>query len=329
MASGNTFGQEFKLTTWGESHGVAIGGVVDGCPAGIALNEQDIQTDLDRRKPGQSIITTARKEDDQVEILSGVFKGKTTGTPISLIIYNKDQRSKDYDNIKDNYRKGHADEVYDLKYGFRDYRGGGRASARETAMRVAGAAIAKKVLPDTVEVVAYSKQIQNIVVDEPKFEEIEQNPVRAADNKKAEQMVELIKEASRSEDSLGGIIEIVVKNCPIGLGEPVFDKLKADLAKGLLSIPAVVGFEYAGGFNVVHMKGSEHNEIEAGIYGGISNGKDIVMRIALKPTSTIGIGGRHDPCLLPRAVPVCEAMVKLVLVDHYLRNQVTKQEKIS
>lgn len=323
---GNTFGQLFRLTTWGESHGVAIGGVVDGCPAGIPLSEKDIQPDLDRRRPGQSIITSARLEADKVEILSGVFNGKTTGTPISLLIYNKDQRSKDYDKLKNVYRQGHADEVYDLKYGFRDYRGGGRSSARETAMRVAAAAIAKKILPKKTKVIAYTKQIQDVIVDQPKFNQIEQNPVRAADNHKAKQMVAIIKAASRSQNSVGGIIEVVVKHCPVGLGEPVFDKLKADLAKALLSINAVVGFEYGVGFYVVHLSGSDHNKIEVGMYGGISNGKDIVMRVAVKPTPTIGLGGRHDPCLLPRAVPICEAMVSLVLTDHYLRNTVTRYE---
>lgn len=321
---GNSFGQLFRLTTWGESHGVAIGGVIDGCPAGVSLSEADIQPDLDRRRPGQSLITSARLEADQVEILSGVFQGKTTGTPISLMIHNKDHRSKDYEKLKDVYRAGHADEVYDLKYGFRDYRGGGRSSARETAMRVAAAAIAKKILPKKTKVIAYTQQIQHLMVEQPKFSQIEQNPVRAADNAIAKQMVELIKAASRDQNSLGGIIEIVIKHCPAGLGEPVFDKLKADLAKALLSINAVVGFEYGAGFDVAYLTGREHNKIESGMYGGISNGKDMVLRVAVKPTATIGLGGRHDPCLLPRAVPICEAMVNLVLVDHYLRNNVAK-----
>lgn len=322
--SGNTFGQLFRVTTWGESHGKAIGGVIDGCPAGIRLSEKDIQPDLDRRRPGQSLITSARQESDNVEILSGVFKGKTTGTPISLIIYNRDQRPKDYDKLKNYYRPGHADEVYDLKYGFRDYRGGGRSSARETAIRVAAAAVAKKILPKKTRVIAYTKQIQDIIVDKPNLAVIEKNPVRAADTRQAKQMVEVIKAASRSGNSVGGIIEIVVKSCPVGLGEPVFDKLKADFAKVLLSINAVVGFEYGAGFEVSHLYGSQHNKIEVGMYGGISNGKDIVMRVAVKPTATIGLGGRHDPCLLPRAVPICEAMVNLVLADHYLRNKTSR-----
>ncbi|MDP3970383.1 MAG: chorismate synthase [bacterium] len=324
--AGNTFGQLFRVTTWGESHGHAIGGVIDGCPAGISLSIDDIQVDLDRRRPGQSIITTPRKELDKIKILSGVFEGKTTGTPISLAIKNQDQRSQDYAKLKTSYRKGHADEVYDLKYGFRDHRGGGRASARETAVRVAAGAVAKKILPKKTKVIAYTKQIQDLVVAIPKFNQIEQNPVRAADNKVAAEMVTLIKQAMRAKDSVGGIIEIVIKNCPVGLGEPVFDKLKADLAKGLLSIPAVVGFEYGAGFDVVAMYGSEHNDIEVGMYGGISDGKDITMRVAVKPTSSIKINGRHDPCLLPRAVPVCEAMVNLVLIDFYLRNKIVRSK---
>lgn len=322
---GNTFGQQFRVTTWGESHGVAIGGVIDGCPAGIRLTENDIQKDLDRRKPGQSSVTTTRTEQDKVEILSGVFNGKTTGTPISLIIHNTNQRSQDYAKLQDVYRKGHADETYDLKYGFRDYRGGGRASARETAVRVAAGAIAKKILPKATKIIAYTKQIQNLVVTKPKFSVIEKNPVRAADLAVAKKMVQLIEQAKANHNSLGGIIEIIVQHCPVGLGEPVFDKLKADFAKALLSINAVVGFEYGAGFHVAHLSGAQHNELEAGMYGGISNGKTMVMRIALKPTSSISVGGRHDPCLLPRAVPICEAMVNLVLADHYLRNKVTQQ----
>lgn len=321
---GNTFGQLFRVMTWGESHGKAIGGVIDGCPAGIKLSEKDIQPDLDRRRPGQSFITSARKEADKIEILSGVFEGKTTGTPISLIIYNHDQRPKDYDKLKNYYRPGHADEVYDLKYGFRDYRGGGRSSARETAMRVAAAAVAKKILPKKTKVIAYTKQIQDIIVDQPNLAVIEKNLVRAADSKKAKQMVEIIKAASRSGNSVGGVIEIVVKGCPAGLGEPVFDKLKADLAKALMSINAVVGFEYGAGFEVAQLYGSQHNKMEVGMYGGISNGKDIVMRVAVKPTPTVGMGGRHDPCLLPRAVSICEAMINLVLVDHYLRHRLSQ-----
>ncbi len=324
---GNTFGHLFRLTTWGESHGQAIGGVIDGCPAGIPLSEKDIQPDLDRRRPGQSNLTTERAETDQVEILSGVFEGKTTGTPISLIIYNKDQRPEDYEKIKNTYRKGHADETYDLKYGFRDYRGGGRASARETAMRVAGAAIAKKVLStagEKTKVIAYTKQIGDLTVNEPDFNVIEQNPVRAADLKVAKQMESAILEAKEAGDSLGATLEAQISNCPIGLGEPVFDKFKADLAKATLSINAVLGFEYGPGFDVANLKGSENNKIETGIYGGITNGKPITIRVALKPTASIKIEGRHDPCLAPRAVPVLEAMIWLTIVDHYLRQKTTK-----
>ncbi len=321
---GNTFGQQFRITTWGESHGAAIGGVIDGCPAGINLTAVDIQQDLDRRKPGQSSVTTARQEADQVEILSGVFEGKTTGTPISLLIHNTNQRSQDYAALKHIYRKGHADQTYDLKYGRRDYRGGGRASARETAVRVAAGAIAKKILPKTTKVIAYTKQIQNLVVTKPKFSVIEKNPVRAADLIVAKQMVQLIEHAKANHNSLGGIIEIVVQHCPVGLGEPVFDKLKADFAKALLSVNAVVGFEYGAGFNVAHLSGLQHNNLEVGMYGGISNGESMTMRIALKPTSSISVGGRHDPCLLPRAVPICEAMVNIVLADHYLRQRVAQ-----
>ncbi len=321
---GNTYGDIFKLTTWGESHGKAIGGVVDGCPANIELSEADIQPDLDKRRPGQSDVTTARQEADQVEILSGVFEGKTTGTPISLIIHNKDHKSDDYKELKNKHRAGHADETYDLKYGIRDYRGGGRASARETAMRVAGAAIAKKILPTDLRVTAYAKQIGEIVINKPKLEDIEKNNVRAADNKAAKQMEVLILEAKENNNSVGGIIEILIQTCPAGFGEPVFDKLKADLAKALLSINAVVGFEYGAGFEVATMNGAEHNKIEVGMYGGISNGKDMTLRVAVKPTASIDVGGRHDPCLIPRAVPVCEAMVNLVLVDHLMKNNLNK-----
>ncbi len=324
---GNTFGQLFKLTTWGESHGKAIGGVIDGCPAGITLSEKDIQPDLDRRRPGQSSVTTSRDEEDKVEILSGVFEGKTTGTPIALIIYNKDQRSKDYDKIKDTFRAGHADETYELKYGLRDYRGGGRASARETAMRMAAAAIAKKVLSEgkeTTKVTAHTKQIGDLVVSAPDFAVIEKNPVRAADLEVAKQMEAAILKAKEEGDSLGAMLEATIENSPIGLGEPVFDKFKADLAKACLSINAVLGFEYGAGFETANLKGSENNKIETGIYGGITNGKPITIRVALKPTASIKIDGRHDPCLAPRAVPVLEAMIWLVLTDHYLRQKTTR-----
>lgn len=324
---GNTFGQLFRVTTWGESHGKAIGGIIDGCPAGIPLAESDIQPDLDRRKPGQSKITTERKEDDKVEILSGVFEGKTTGTPISLIIYNKDQKPEDYDKLKDKYRPGHADKTYELKYGIRDHRGGGRASARETAMRVAAAAIAKKALSHMgikTKVTAYTKQIGELVIENPDLSVIEKNSVRAADLDIAKQMEKQILAAKESNDSLGAILEAQIENSPKGLGEPVFDKFKADLAKACLSINGILGFEYGAGFNVSNLKGSENNNLETGIYGGITDGKPIILRVALKPTSSINIKGRHDPCLAPRAVPVLEAMIWLVLVDHYLRQKTTQ-----
>lgn len=331
--AGSTLGQQFRITTWGESHGPALGVVIDGCPAGIPLTEADIQVELDRRKPGQTAITTPRKEADAVEILSGVFTGedgiqKTTGTPISLMIRNTDQRSGDYEKMKQEvpsgYRKGHADEVYDMKYGFRDHRGGGRASARETAARVAAGAIAKKVLPKELHVFGYSQQIGEVVGNTVDQSIIEDNDVRAADAEAAPKMVEAIKAAMRDRDSLGGVVELQIINCPVGLGEPVFDKLKADLAKAMLSIPAVVGFEYGAGFAAASMRGSEHNELEVGMYGGISNGQPMTLRVVLKPTSSIKVTGRHDPCVVPRAVPIVEAMAYLVLADLYLRNSTSK-----
>lgn len=325
--AGNTFGQLFRLTTWGESHGPAIGGVIDGCPPGISLNENDIQPALDRRRPGQSRVTTARQEDDHIEILSGVFEGKTTGTPIALFIENKDARSQDYAHLKGVYRPQHADETYDLKYGFRDFRGGGRSSARETAIRVAAGAVAQKMfkhLKLKTRVFAYTQKIQELEVKKPNFKVIEQNPVRAADLKIAHQMEKRILEAKKAGDSLGGIIEVTILGCPPGLGEPVFDKLKADFAKAFLSINAVLGFEYGAGFEAATLCGSENNTRENGMYGGISNGRPMVMRIAIKPTSSIQTVGRHDPCLLPRAVPIVEAMAWLVLADHYLRQRATR-----
>ena len=329
---GNTFGQLFQLTTFGESHGKAIGGVIDGCPSGISLSEKDIQPDLDRRRPGQSDLTTPRQEQDQIEILSGVFEGKTTGTPIGLLIHNQDAHSQDYEALKNFYRPGHADETYDLKYGFRDHRGGGRASARETAMRVAGAAIAKKIfrhLRLRTQVIGHTKQIGKWSVEKPDFSVIEKNPVRAANLRIAKKMEEEIRRLHAKGDSIGALIEIVILNCPIGLGEPVFDKLKADFAKALLSINAVTGFEYGPGFTTPTLKGTQNNKMDYGLYGGISNGRPITLRVALKPTSSIhlekqvkgAVKGRHDPCLAPRAVPIAEAMVWLVLADHYLRQR--------
>lgn len=324
---GNTFGTIFRVTTWGESHGKALGGVIDGCPAGIPLSEADIQPDLDRRRPGQSNITTSRNELDQVEILSGVFEGKTTGTPISLIIHNQDQKSKDYDKLRDVHRPQHADKTYELKYGIRDHRGGGRASARETAMRVAAAAVAKKMFSHkglSTQVIAHTQQIQELKVERPDFDVIEQNPVRAADLDIAQQMETRILELKEQGNSVGATIECTILNAPIGLGEPVFDKFKADLAKAMLSINAVLGFEYGAGFEAAQLTGKENNERKNGIYGGITDGNPITFRIALKPTSSIDVGGRHDPCLAPRAVPIVEAMAWLVLGDHTLRQLTTR-----
>src|SRR3989338_4473802 len=311
---GNTFGTIFRVTTWGESHGKAIGGVLDGCPAGIHLSEADIQPALDRRRPGQSEITTSRNESDRVEILSGVFEGKTTGAPLSLIIYNQDQRSEDYEKLKNVHRPQHADEVYELKYGIRDHRGGGRASARETAMRVAAAAVAEqmmKALGHTTRVIGHTRQIQELVVERPDFNVIEQNPVRAANLAVAKQMEARILKLRDQGDSVGATLECTILNAPIGLGEPVFDKFKADLAKAIMSINAVLGFEYGAGFEAAQLTGSQNNEYENGMYGGITNGKPLTFRIALKQTSSIDVGGRHDPCLAPRAVPIVEAMTWL------------------
>lgn len=332
---GNTFGTIFRITTWGESHGKAIGGIIDGCPAGIPLSESDIQPDLDRRRPGQSEVTTARQEEDRVEILSGVFEGKTTATPISLLIWNKDQHSEDYEKLKSIHRPQHADEVYELKYGIRDHRGGGRASARETAMRVAAGAVAKKLFKHLgleTRVIGYTQQIQEFIVTEPHFEVIEQNPVRTADLSIAKAMEERILALKEQGDSVGAILEVVIQNCPLGLGEPVFDKIKADFAKALMSINAVLGVEYGAGFQAGQLRGSENNLSENGMYGGITNGKEIRIRVAIKPTSSIQLEklapdapkGRHDPCLAPRAIPIVEAMCWLVLADHYLRNRVSQ-----
>lgn len=355
--AGNTFGTLFKISTWGESHGKGVGVVIDGCPAGIKINEGDIQKELDRRRPGQSDITTPRNEKDQVKIMSGIFEGRTTGTPISLMVLNEDQHSKDYSKTKDKYRPSHADYVYDAKYGFRDYRGGGRASARETIGRVAASVLAKKILKK-VKIMAYVKQIHKIEANiklktiEPK--NIEANIVRCPDEKAAKKMIKLIEKAKKEGDSLGGTIECVIKNVPAGLGSPVFNKLEARLAQGMLSLPACKGFEIGSGFASVLMKGSEHNdEINkksgrvitssnnaGGIVGGISNGMDIVFRVAFKPTATIfkkqktidkkgqnttlQMHGRHDPCVLPRAVPIVEAMATLVLADEMLIQKTTK-----
>ncbi len=349
--AGNTFGTLFRLTTFGESHGIAIGGVLDGCPPGITLDFEAIQNELDRRKPGQSAIVTQRKEPDTVQFLSGIFEGKSTGTPIGFSILNTNQKSQDYGHIKDSYRPSHADFVYDRKYGFRDFRGGGRSSARETASRVVGGAIAKQFLKG-LEINAYVSQVGEIRLDKNYQEldmgQIEKNDVRCPDPQMAEKMETYIKAIKKDGDTIGGVITCVAKNVPIGLGEPVFDKLHAELGKAMLSINAVKGFEYGSGFEGVKMKGSAHNDgfntdgstitnHSGGIQGGISNGMDIYFNVAFKPVATVlqpyetidregnrvqAQGkGRHDPCVVPRAVPIVEAMTALVLADFVLLNR--------
>ncbi len=344
--AGNTFGQIFKVTTFGESHGPAIGCVIDGVPPGLALSEPDIQHDLDRRRPGQSKITTQRQEEDKVEILSGVFEGKTTGTALAMLIRNQDQRSRDYDNIKNIFRPGHADYTYLMKYGHRDYRGGGRSSGRETACRVAAGAVAKKILDQhKIKIIAYTLAVKDIYAKKKDFGVIEKNMVRAPDLAAAEKMIAAIEEARKNQDSLGGIIEAVIHGCPPGLGDPVFDKINARLAYALMSIGTMRGIEFGEGFNAVKMSGSEHNDKffmdgkrvgtvtnhAGGILGGISTGEDIVLRVGVKPPSsipqkqktvsvdgkdtTVEVKGRHDPCICPRAVPVVEAMIALTIVD--------------
>ena len=347
--SGNSFGRLFTVTTFGESHGPAIGCVVDGCPPGMALDEQDIQADLERRRPGQSRHTTARKEPDRVKILSGVFEGQTTGTPIGLIVENVDQRSKDYSDIKDKFRPGHADYTYQQKYGIRDYRGGGRSSARETTMRVAAGAIARKYLHERlgVEVRGFVAQLGPIELQAADLSIVDDNPFFCADAERVPEL-EAYMDALREEgDSIGAKISVLASNVPPGLGEPVFDKLEADIAHGLMSINAVKGVELGAGFAAVSQKGSEHRDEMSpqgfvkndagGTLGGISSGQDILASIALKPTSSISkpgatidrqgreseivTTGRHDPCVGLRATPIAEAMVALVLMDHYLRHR--------
>lgn len=349
--AGNTFGTLFKLTTFGESHGVAIGGVLDGCPSGLELDLRAIQDDMDRRKPGQSAIVTQRKEPDTVEFLSGIFEGKTTGTPIGFAIRNTNQKSQDYSHIKDSYRPSHADYVYDQKYGFRDYRGGGRSSARETASRVVGGAIAKQFLKG-ITINAYVSQVGKMKLDKSyqnlDLSQIESNDVRCPDPEMAKKMEAYIKEVRKEGDTIGGIVSCVIRNVPVGLGEPVFDKLHADLGKAMLSINAVKGFEFGSGFEGVKMKGSQHNDQfnpdgstktnhSGGVQGGISNGMDIYFNVAFKPVATIIQAyetidkdgntvqaqgkGRHDPCVVPRAVPIVEAMAALVLADFTLLNR--------
>ncbi len=358
---GNSFGQMFRITTAGESHGPSYLVIVDGVPAGLELSEEDLKPDLDRRRPGQSRVTTSRDESDEPSILSGVFEGRTTGTPIAVAIQNKDQRPRDYSELREKFRPGHADFTFDAKFGFRDYRGGGRSSARETAVRVAAGAIAKKLLRVRygTSIVGYVKQIGEVAADVPDpasvtLDEVEANIVRCPDAAAAERMIDLIERLRREGDSIGGIAEIVAIGVPPGWGEPVFDKLKADLAKAMLSLPAVMGVEYGAGFAVARLRGSEANDpIEmregrvatltnrhGGMLGGISSGMPIVLRCAVKPTSsipreqdtvtrageptTIAVRGRHDPCLLPRFVPMAEAMMALTLADHALRHEAGK-----
>jgi len=349
--AGNSYGTLFRLTTFGESHGEALGGIIDGCPSGITLDLEAIQFEMSRRKPGQSAIVTQRKEPDDVQFLSGIFEGKTTGTPIGFIIPNTNQKSDDYSHIKDNYRPSHADYVYEKKYGVRDYRGGGRSSARETASRVVAGAIAKQMLPE-IKINAFVSSVGTIYLDKPyqdlDFSKTENNPVRCPDEESAIKMEEYIKVIKKQGDTVGGTISCVIQNVPVGLGEPVFDKLHAELGKAMLSINAVKGFEFGSGFEGSKMKGSEHNDLynqdgstktnlSGGIQGGISNGMDIYFRVAFKPVATImqkqdsldNKGnitemtgkGRHDPCVVPRAVPIVEAMAAIVIADFFLINK--------
>ncbi|WP_411895184.1 chorismate synthase [Winogradskyella sp. A2] len=354
--AGNSFGKLFKLTTYGESHGVAIGGIIDGCPAGIELDFDAIQNELDRRKPGQSKIVTQRKEPDSVEFYSGVFEGVTTGTPIGFAIKNTNQKSKDYSHIKDVYRPSHADYTYDKKYGVRDYRGGGRSSARETACRVVAGAIAKQFL-SSIKINAFTSAVGDIQLDKPyqdlDFNNIESNVIRCPDDIVAQQMISRINEIKKKGDTIGGVISCVIQNVPAGLGEPVFDKLHAELGKAMLSINAVKGFEYGSGFEGSKMLGSIHNDkfnedgstqtnLSGGVQGGISNGMDIYFNVAFKPVATtlqkqdtinssgetveMQGKGRHDPCVVPRAVPIVEAMAALVIADYMLlRRQETNK----
>jgi chorismate synthase len=349
--AGNSFGNLFKISTFGESHGKGLGGIIDGCPPGITIDLEFIQNELNRRRPGQSKIVTQRKEPDSVEFFSGVFEGKTTGTPIGFVIYNTNQKSKDYDHIKNVYRPSHADFTYEKKYGVRDYRGGGRSSARETASRVVAGAIAKQFLSE-IKINAYTSAVGSIILDksyqELDLSGIDSNAVRCPDQDTADQMINYISSIKKSGDTVGGIISCVIENVPIGLGEPVFDKLHAELGKAMLSINAVKGFEYGSGFKGASLQGSQHNDLfnpdgstitnmSGGIQGGISNGMDIYFNVAFKPVATIiqkqdalnSEGeivemqgkGRHDPCVVPRAVPIVEAMAALVLADAVLLNQ--------
>lgn len=360
--TGNTFGKLFSLTTFGESHGEAIGGIIDGCPANLVIDFDFVQSELNRRKPGQSTLVTQRKETDKVEFLSGIFEGKTLGTPIGFIIRNENQKPNDYSHLTTAYRPSHADYTYDAKYGIRDYRGGGRASARETASRVVAGAIAKLLLKQHhIVVKAYTSQVGNIQLQKNYLEldlsKTENNPVRCPDETIANAMIEHIEQTRKAGDTIGGIIACVIQNVPVGLGEPVFDKLHADIGKAMLSINAVKGFEYGSGFTAASMRGSGHNDIfvkegdrittktnhSGGIQGGISNGEDIYFKVAFKPVATIMQSqatvdakgeiielqgkGRHDSCVVPRAVPIVEAMAALVIADHLLRNRVSRIQK--
>lgn len=355
----NTFGNIFTITTFGESHGRGLGVIIDGCPAGIKIDEDFIKTELQRRKPGQSKITTQRKEEDNFEILSGVFEGQSTGTPIAMVIYNTDQKSKDYSHIADKFRPSHADYTYHEKFGVRDYRGGGRSSARETAARVAAGAVAKLLLASYgVAINAYVSQAGPVKLEKPyqelDFSQTESNIVRCPDPATADKMIELIDQVRKERDTIGGVVSCVAKGVPVGLGEPVFDRLHAVLGHAMLSINAVKGFEFGSGFEGVTMKGSQHNDAfytegdkvrtrtnhSGGIQGGISNGEDIYFKVAFKPvatimqdqesvnaqgeTTTVSGKGRHDPCVVPRAVPIVEAMCALVLADHLLLNRSSK-----
>ena len=355
---GNTFGKLFKLTSFGESHGSMIGGIIEGCPAGLEIDKDIIQKDLDRRKPGQSKVTSTRKEDDKVQLLSGIFEGKSTGTPIGFLIPNINSKSKDYSNIKDVFRPSHADYTYEEKYGLRDYRGGGRSSARETACRVVAGSIAKQLLNNYgVKISAYVSSIGNIFADEKKVDlnkDYNSNIVRCPDPNASNKMINLITDLKSKGNTVGGQIKCVISGVEAGLGEPVFDKLHADLGKAMLSINAVKGFEYGSGFNGSKMTGAEHNDefiVEngnvstktnnsGGIQGGISNGEEIYFKVAFKPVATImskqnsinkeknnvelSVKGRHDPCVVPRAVPIVESMAAIVLADHLLRNRTSK-----
>jgi len=352
--AGNTFGKFFKLTTFGESHGEAIGGVVDGCPAGVSIDLDAIEKQMMRRRPGQSTIVTQRKEADTVRFLSGIFEGKTTGSPIGFIIENTNQKSADYTHIKDSYRPSHADYTFDKKYGHRDYRGGGRSSARETACRVAAGAIASQLL-GAIAITGYVSSVGDLTLEKPyqelDFNTVDSNVVRCPDAEMASKMIAKIKEVKKQGDTIGGIITCVIQNVPVGLGEPVFDKLHAQLGKAMLSINAVKGFEFGSGFKGATMNGSEHNDLfnqdgttksnlSGGVQGGISNGMDIYFRVAFKPVATImqkqqtinSKGekvemqgkGRHDPCVVPRAVPIVEAMAALTIADFWLANKLSK-----